>query len=273
MDLFCVFIKGIWIGATLSIPGISGGSMAMILGIYEKLILSFNKLFQKGEKKKESFLFILVFSLGALTGLFAISGLVVRLLKQYPLPISFLFAGAVLGGMRVIFHEINREILKASDILYPLIGIAIVLSIASLPSGLVSFENSGPFQWLLQIAIGIVAAVALVLPGISISQVLYVLGMYTLIFEHLSRFSLLPLIPFAMGLLSGVIFISKALEDLLIRFRKETFLVTLGFVGGSVIELLQSVSYNEFGFHCILLLMIGFIPIFMISKKERVRQE
>lgn len=268
MEGIIIFLKGIWVGGTLSIPGVSGGSMAMALGVYERLIGSLNGLFQKKTNKKACLYFLVLFALGGGLGILLISKTIINLLNLYPLYMVFLFTGAVLGGSRVILREINKSVLKAINILYPLFGILSVISIASLPENFLNLKGSGILQWISQIIGGLIAGAALVLPGISISHVLYILGLYGPIFTYLDSFDLLPLIPFLIGLILGTILISKVLGELFLRFKNETYLTTLGFIIGSVIILLKSVSLLKFDYICAALFIIGFTSINLLTKKR-----
>ena len=230
------FLKGAWIGGTLTVPGVSGGSMAMLLGIYERLVQALNDLTRPGPKKK-SLLFLTVFCLGAGSGIIALSGPVVWLLKTYPAPMAVLFAGVVAAGTPVILRAVGKGTLRWYHLLCPLLGAGVTFAISALPSGLFSLESG----WVIQLVGGVVAAAALVLPGISVSHVLYVLGLYTGIMERLSSFRFLSLFPFVLGLALGVLLTARGLEYCLKRFQKGSYLTILGFVLASVVELLSEV--------------------------------
>lgn len=268
MDLLRVFMKGLIIGGTLTVPGVSGGSMALVLGIYSQLIHSFNSIFKKGIDKREYIKFILIFSLGGGIGILSISRLILKAMTLYPLLMTFLFAGAVVGGFPVIIREFRGEIFRGSDVVYPLLGVAAVLWISSLPANLFSMGENDPIQWLIQCLCGVLAAAALVLPGISVSQVLYVLGIYTILLENLAKLNFLSLLPFGIGMGFGILFMSRLLEDLMARYHKESYLLTFGFLIGSVIQLFKEAPMVKVEFSCILLFFSGFIPIFLISKKR-----
>lgn len=264
------FLKGAWVGGTLTVPGVSGGSMAMILGVYEKLILSVNAFLKKGGDKKGAFKFLCTFGIGGILGMIALSGLVVKLMELFPTPMVFFFAGAVAGGVPVIMYEIKNDKIKIYDVIYLAAGIAITVGLSKLPEGLFAIsEDAGMGGMLLQVLGGFIAAVALVLPGISVSHMLYVLGVYAGIMASISSLDILPLIPFGIGVLLGVVLTSGAMELLLKKFKKQTYLVILGFVGGSVVELLSHINPGEFSAVCILLLAAGFALIFTLFYIEQ----
>ena len=269
-NLLITLLKGAWVGGTLTVPGVSGGSMAMILGVYEKLILSVNAFLKKGGDKKGAFKFLCTFGIGGLLGMIALSGVVVSLMEMFPTPMVFFFAGAVAGGVPVILYEIKDDKPKIYDVLYLAVGIAITVGLSMLPEGLfTASEDAGVGGILLQMLGGFITAAALVLPGISVSHMLYVLGLYTWIMTSVSSFDVLPLIPFGIGVLLGVVLTSGAMEFLMKKFKKQTYLVILGFVGGSVVELLSHINQGEFSFVCIPLLVAGFALIFILFYIEQ----
>lgn len=277
-ELLFTALKGAWVGGTLTVPGVSGGSMAMILGVYEKLILSVNVFLKKGGDKKGAFKFLCTFGIGAVLGMIALSGVVVSLMEMFPTPMVFFFAGAVAGGVPVILYEIKDEKPKFYDVIYLAVGIAITVGLSKLPEGLfTASEDAGIGGILLQVLGGFITAAALVLPGISVSHMLYVLGLYTWIMTSVSSFDVLPLIPFGIGVLLGVVTTSGAMEFLMKKFKKQTYLVILGFVGGSVVELLSHINPGEFSFVCIPLLVAGFALIFALfyieQRKNKVAKQ
>lgn len=273
-NFFVDFLKGAWTGGTLTVPGVSGGSMAMILGVYEKLILSVNAFLKKDGDRKSAFKFLCTFGIGGLLGMIVLSGFVVTLMELFPTPMVFFFAGAVAGGAPVIMCEIKDDKIKIYDVIYLAAGIAITVGLSKLPEGLFAIsEDAGIGGILLQAFGGFIAAVALVLPGISVSHMLYVLGVYEEIMSSISTLNVLPLIPFGIGLLLGVVLTSGAMELLLKKFKKQTYLVILGFVGGSVVELLSNINPDEFSYVCILLLAAGFALIFTLFHIEQRKNE
>lgn len=268
MELLRVLIKGFIVGSTLTVPGVSGGSMALILGIYSPLIHNFNGLFRRGFNKLNCLKFIGTFSVGAGLGVFFFSRIVLNLMALYPLPITFLFAGAVVGGFPVIMREFRGEVFYGSDVVFPLLGIALVLGVASFSSEQLSLQFNNPMDWVIQAFFGLIAAVALVLPGVSFSHVLYIFGLYSLVFGSIAKLEFLPLIPFMIGLIFGVIFASRLFENLMVRFHKGSYLLTFGFVIGSVILLFENAPVGKFDLYCLLMFICGFASVFLISKKR-----
>ena len=268
--------SGAWIGGTMTVPGVSGGSMAMILGVYDRLIGSVNGIFHK-ERRSESILFLLKFLLGAVAGLFLFSKLITFLLENEAcaFPTLFYFLGAVVGGAPMIFRSAGVKCVSAAVFLYPIIGIAAALSISLIPSGLFEIGGEGFFSVLLGILIqlvgGLVIAVALVLPGISVSQMLLVLGIYEPLTEAVSSLdfmALLSFIPLVIGTLAGIFLTTGILERAMGRHPMGTYLLIFGFILGSLPELFPGLPTGWEIPLCILTAAAGFFAIFWISKKE-----
>ena len=133
MKGFMVAIKGFIIGSSMAVPGVSGGTMAIVLGIYDRLLAAIN-----GIRKdfKNNFWFLLRFGVGAGLGLVLLYELIGQLLERFPIPVSALFFGAVIGGIPTLLWKIKPEKITTrfcvTSILWGLIGVVIVLGVANI---------------------------------------------------------------------------------------------------------------------------------------------
>ena len=272
-NILLTVLKGLWIGGTLTVPGVSGGSMAMILGIYDRLIESVGAFLHKGGNKKKAFFFLLEAGLAGIVGFVLFSGLVSMLMERFPLAVCFFFAGAVAGGILIILKAADIHRLKLLDLLFVLLGVACVFGISKIPTGLFSIPLTLSVGGvLLQLACGILVAIGFVLPGISLSQMLYVLGIYEELMNHVSRLNILPLIPLGIGAVLGVLLTAYAVERLIQHFPRATYLVIFGFMLGSLPEIFVG---KHFGGLAVwnyvlyaLLALVGFAAIFAMSLPE-----
>ena len=249
-DVLITLAKGLWIGGTLTVPGVSGGAMAMILNIYDRLVISLNSLFRRGkwQDKKKSLVFLASAGVGGLVGFVVFSRLVGMLLDAFPVHVCFLFAGAIAGGIPAVLAAADIKRVKALDLVFVAMGAAVVSLIALVPDGLFSVENAdGIGGMALQLTGGFVVAFGLVLPGISMSQMLYVFGIYEDMIDHVSRLDILPLIPFAVGGVVGTLATSFGVEKLLSRFPRQTYLMIFGFLLGSIPQMFTGVSLGGAG--------------------------
>lgn len=275
-----VALKGMWIGGTMTVPGVSGGSMAILLGIYDRLIFSISKF---TKDIKNNIIFLVEFVLGAGVGLVLFSQFILMLLQKYTMPTSYFFLGTVAGGIPLIIKEAN---IKKSDflnkktgkydhytvgkvflyILYAFIGISFVYLISLIPEGVFAANESGIQNFLIKIAGGVIVAIALVLPGISVSQMLLMLGLYEEVFGSIKNFDILPLIPLGIGLVAGIILSTLAIGKAIEKHPQATYIIVFGFVLGSLPELFPGMPNGLEIFVCLLTAILGFAVIMLIMK-------
>lgn len=263
MSRLRVILCGFITGSVMAVPGISGGSAAMIIGVYDDLLRAVSRCFSE---PRRNIPLLLRFALGGILGLFLMAGAISRLLTTpAEVPVRFLFLGAVAGGIPAIFRKAGVCRLNASGLVLILSGAAAVLLLASLPEGLFTPGERGFADMALQFTGGVLLAAALVLPGISASHFLYMLGIYDAVMEKLSTLDLIPLLPLAAGTVLGIFLTARLIETLFQRHQAGTFLVILGFMLASLRELIPRGAEPWqilTGIPCIL---VGFVPVYFIQ--------
>lgn len=225
-------VNGLVVGATMLVPGVSGGTMAIILGIYDRLISAVSS-FRKNVK--QNLLFLTVFALSAGIGMFLFSTPVSWLLKHYEIPAISFFIVIILCGVPVIGRKSGVEKVHLSVIMYMLLGAIMVVCISKIPENVFQTES---FVGL--IGAGIFSAAALILPGISFSHFLLILGIYEKLLKAVQTLNLSFLFPLGAGVLLGVILLSRLLECFMEKYPKQTYMIILGFILGSVGEIIAS---------------------------------
>lgn len=262
-------LKGMIVGGTMLVPGVSGGSMAMILGVYDKLVCSVSSFFKH---KKESFLFLALFSLGGGLGMLLFANPLLSIIQKYPMPMLYFFLGAVGGGVPLIFKQAEIRSFSWKIPLYIIVGLLVVVLFSVLPTG--AFQSgmeSGIISFLLLMLAGFIAAVALVLPGISVSYLLLIMGLYDETMRAIGEFHLPFLIPLGIGLLLGIVLTTKILENAMTKHPQPTYLIILGFVFGSMAEVFPGIPTGSELFISLFMLAAGFCVIRLISWKETKR--
>lgn len=236
MNTLKTILCGTAVGGAMTVPGVSGGSAAMILGIYDDLIFAVSRALSE---PKKNLALLLKFTVGACAGFLIIARLITFLLTSpAEIPLRFLFLGAVAGGIPMIFRKADITRLTAANTALILAGVSAVMLLSVLPEGIFSPGGSGAAGVLVQFLGGLLLAAALVLPGISASHFLVMLGIYDDVLEKIAGFELLPLLPLAGGAAVGTFLTARALERLLKLRPRGTYLVILGFMVGSLRELL-----------------------------------
>lgn len=264
MNKIEILLKGLCIGGTMMVPGISGGSMAMIMGIYDRLIFSVSS-FQKNVKK--NLLFLILFSAGGSLGMLLLSKPLSVVIERYPHLMLFFFMGIVAGSLPMMYKKAEVKRIQLSTVLYLVLGIAVVLLLKLLPSDLLQGQSqNGVVGFLMLMAAGVIAAIALVLPGISVSYMLLMLGLYEITIKAVSRFDFLLLIPLGLGLVLGVLGTTRLLETLMDKYPQPTYLMILGFMLGSVGELFPGVPTGLGWVFCIASFVAGSGIISMVLK-------
>lgn len=246
-EFFKKFGIGAVIGAAMIIPGVSGGTIAVLLNIYDKLIGAISDL-----KKdfKNSFLFLLPIILGALVAIGAIFWPLTKLLEIAPFPTIMLFAGLLLGGIPKLFKDGIKNGFSKRNIISVLIPFAAVIAICFIPSlGEANLgEDMSAAGYICLALIGALASCALVIPGVSGSMLLLIFGYYDPILATIKSLlsstghSVLVLAVFAAGLVIGFFSIAKLMKFLLEKLPRGTYWAIIGFVIGSVPAIL--ITYN-----------------------------
>ena len=276
-NILVTWAKGLWIGGTLTVPGVSGGSMAMILGIYDKLLWAVNSFVKKGGEKKKAFFFLLWTALGGGIGFVAFSALVKFLLQSAPLYVCCFFVGAVVGGVPLVLKKANIKTPSFLDVITVLGGCILVLLIAFIPKELFAINGIGGLGGIgLKLLCGFVLAFGLVLPGISFSQMMYVFGIYNDVVDRVSSLDILPLVPIGIGGIIGILATSLAVETLMKKYPRRVYSAIFGFLLGSVplmfAETLRGTAVSAPPIWAyplfIVLAAAGFFAVYLMSKKE-----
>lgn len=258
-------IKGMCVGGSMLIPGVSGGSMAMILGIYNELISAVSSFFKN---KRNNIALLGTFGVGGIVGILLFAKPLLYLTDTYTFPMMYFFMGAVLGSIPMIYKQAEIKKISIRSVLYILVGFIIISLISFIPKELFDVDlSTGIMDYLLLVIAGVVSAVALVLPGISTSYMLLVLGMYEETMKAIDEFYLPYLIPLGIGLFIGIVFTTKILEKAMTSYSEAAYLIILGFVVGSVIQVFPGIPS---GINIIISLFTLFIGYFLIRKLSNI---
>ena len=266
MKNIILVIKGFFIGLANIIPGVSGGTLALTLGIYEKLIGCISHLFKN---LKENIKFLVPIAIGAVLSILLLSKVITYSLDNFVLPTILFFIGAILGGLPMLLKKVRGNKITISNIIIFLLTFSLIIFLLVINSeNEVSFENMHFVNYILLFIIGIVASATMVIPGVSGSAILMTLGYYEPILnivKDLTNFSnlmnnMLVLIPFGIGVVVGILLIAKVLEFLFKNYEVKTYYGVLGFIFASIIAIIyQNLVINANFVFSIPSLLIGLI--------------
>lgn len=249
MKSLILVLKGFFMGIANIIPGVSGGTIAIILGIYEQFISSISHLLSD-LKKNLKFLIPVVIGMGL--SILLLSGVIEYSYDNFPLPTMMFFVGLVIGGIPMLFKNIlhkkeNKEV-SSYLIMFLTFSLVIFMACADLIFGTTTEVNLSSLNvggYIILFGVGVIAAATMVIPGISGSLMLMLLGYYYPIvrtINDLVKFNnifsnIMVLGVFGVGVLVGMVLISKLLEMLFKKFKTKTYFGVLGFIFASIIAI------------------------------------
>ena len=237
IDYLVISLKGVAMGAADAVPGVSGGTIAFISGIYEELINTisnvnvslFKTLFKQGIPafwKQLNGNFILSLLLGIIISYVSFMRLAKYLLEHEPILIWSFFFGLIIASIYFVGKQITKW--NLSTIVSAIFGAVIAFYISSLPS--LGANNSDTFLFFA----GAIAICAMILPGISGSFILIILGAYKTLSDALHDFDVKKIVLFASGAIIGLLSFSHVLKWLFKHYHNITLAILTGFILGSL---------------------------------------
>lgn len=267
MQTIRLILKGGIIGIANVIPGVSGGTMAVVLGIYEKLIEALGNFFTNKTRRKEYFLFLLKVFIGAGITILLFSWVMDYLLTNYQVYTYLFFIGLILGSIPSIYKSHSDMKLNIVSIFTFLIAVALILGLFFFtPEKNTGLDQGVEHQWSVQKALiliisGILSGGSMIMPGISGSFILILLGQYHYIIRSVKNLSVLPLFFLGIGIGIGIWTFAKIIDYLLKKYPKETFYFILGLVIASLIPIFPGLPAGVW--EKVIALVIGLMAFFI----------
>lgn len=249
MEYLVLVVKGFFVGIALIIPGLSGGTLAVYLGIYQKLLHAIGHVFSE---LKESLLFLVPLFVGIAISVVGLANVLGYLIDVNSLVVLLFFMGLIAGGIQDIYQTATKDTVtvKPSSIYsgaisFALIILLIVFGKLSNETGISTIDIT-LWNVILLFLLGMAASMTMIVPGVSGSALLIVLGYYTAIVTNVVGeildvsqlgYHIQVIIPFAAGAAIGIILFSKVIEFALKQYSQQTYFAILGFVLGSIIAI------------------------------------
>ena len=256
MDFLKDVLKGVVIGVANAIPGVSGGTMMVSMGIYDDLIYCITHLFKQ---LKKSVLTLLPYFIGMAVGIVGLAFAIEYLFENFPLQTSMAFIGLILGGVPMLLKKVKKEKIGVPHIIAFLVLFAAIIAMQMFGK---SSEDValviGVIPFVKLFFVGVIASATMVIPGVSGSMMLMIMGYYNPILNAITEYvkgvtsgnwnNVLTvsasLIPFGLGVVIGIFAIAKMIEFLLARWEGITYCAILGLVASSPVVILMSTAVS-----------------------------
>ncbi len=252
MQFLILMIKGFFIGVANIIPGVSGGTLAITLGIYEQLINAISHFFSD---LKNNIKLLLPLGIGAVISIALLAKVLSFCLDNYSWATILFFLGLILGGLPMLWKKVKDDKKKVSNWIIFIIIFAFVASLAFIKTGDTNISLAGLdlLGYIKLFGVGVLAAATMVIPGISGSFVLMLIGYYKPIIDKISSFfefnnfigDAFTLGVFGIGVLIGIVLVAKLLEFLFEKYKGQTYFAVLGFVLSSVVGIIMPILGNK----------------------------
>lgn len=273
--MFGNILKGILIGVSNIIPGVSGGTIAFILGIYDFLTEAIANYFScSWEKRKEYTIFLLQIGIGVITGIILFARLIEYMYGNYPEQTSFFFIGLILSSIPVILKD-GGEKLKTKGVFSFCLGFFVILLLINLEKlGLSNGSDffTGKYYYLKLFLCGMMASSAMVVPGLSGSMLLVLVGEYYNILAFINNAVKLPLFIIGVGAIIGIISITKFINYMLSSHKNITIFFILGLIASSLFGIWPSFGAS-FKPTNIVSLLFGISLVFFSKKLKKVGRQ
>ena len=258
-----IFLKGIIVGIGKIIPGVSGSMLAISMGIYEKLLNSINNFFID---IKNNFIFLFKFGLGVLVSIILFSNIILKCLNSFYIVTIFLFIGLIIGS----FSDIKKEIKnKSNKIIFISFFITMLLGSLNINSN-INLDNYF-LNFIYFIVVGMIDAFTMVVPGISGTATLMMIGAYDKLINVYSNLfnisNLLILLPFGIGIIIGTILTVKLVNYLFTSYKDKTYNIIIGFTYSTIVFMGINSFKSEYSLASLIISFIMLIIGFLISKK------
>lgn len=282
MKQLVLFLKGVAVGVANIIPGVSGGTIAFITGIYDELMESIGRFFSNKSKRKSYFIFLFVVGAGAVVGIVLFARLLSFLLAHQAMPTYLFFFGLIAGSIPFILHAHHDMKFTFSRGLSLLIGFVLVMALiifsgqnpalTRAPHVISTFAGvfkittiSLPYAFWLVLC-GFLAAGSMIIPGFSGSALLVTLGEYGNILHYVDQRMIVPVALVGIGAVLGIIVFARLIDWCLKKIPALTFYFILGLIGASFVQIgIEVAPYFSTQIMGLLISLLSLVSGFLIA--------
>ncbi len=271
-EIFTLFIKGLIIGIGQIIPGVSGGMLAISLGLYEKGINAISNFFSN---IKENIKFLIPLGLGIITSILYMSKVIKYFLAAFYLPTMLLFIGLIIGGIPPLIDKIKVNTNKNNIII--LIVVFVIVTTLSLfkTNNNINLDTISTFEYITLFIVGVIYAATMVVPGVSGTAIMMLIGYYGVIIDIISNLTNINYtisniniaLPILIGFIFGIIVVSKLMNYLLKKHEIKTYFGIVGLVLSSIFIMFIKTFNNNSNVNGVIIGIILLVIGTLISKK------
>lgn len=253
---------GILIGACAILPGISSGILLCCFGLYEKLI---NAILYFFKDIKNNLKLLLPIGIGVLIGIFLFGSILKIVFNKFYMETSFAFIGLILGSIKLVVQQSNVGKITLLHLICMFVAFSFSIYLIELKNiFIINFFDTNSFSNF--ILVGILMSAGIVIPGISKTVILMVLGLYEIYLSAISTINLSILFPIGIGIILGG-FLFLFLIHLLFKIAKSyTYFAIIGFIFSSIFVIYPGFTFDIHGIISVFLLVISFITTLTLSK-------
>lgn len=266
-----MILKGVVIGVANIIPGVSGGTMAVSMGIYDKIIHAATHLLSEFKKSMKLLIPILI---GAALGLVVVARVIQMMFERVPFQTNLLFIGLIVGGLPAMTKKVKGQSIRLSHILSCVLFFALVVGLAAMgeTEGAAADLSFNMVNVVKLFGVGIITSATMVIPGVSGSMILMIMGYYNPVLNEVNRFidnlvkfnvpglidGCMILVPFGIGVVVGIFAIAKIIEIIFTKFPYVAYWAIIGLIIASPFAILMM---NNLGTITVVTVLTGIVAL------------
>jgi len=268
MNFLSGFLKGVAMGAGAIAPGVSGGALAVIFGLYDKItnfIAHLNKDF------KSNLMFFIPIGIGAATGILIFSKIIEYFFQYYETEVRYAFVGLMLGTLPTVIKEANKKGYKQKYLIAFIISFVVTMIFTYLENNSVNIikeAGSGPAHVIIY---GIIIGFGTIIPGISASMILMYMGAYEIVIGAISNLNIQVIFYLGIGFVISILLFAKIISVLFEKAYGITYYTILGLVAGSIISIFPGFEISIYYFMNLIILILCFMFSYTLSMYAKGR--
>ncbi len=280
IEMIKTILKGVVMGTANIIPGVSGGTMAVSMGIYDKLIHCLTHLFKEF---KESIKFLIPVAIGMGIALVGLSFIIEPAFAYFPLQTNCLFVGLIVGGLPAVIKKVKGKGVKVSYVIPFLVFFAVVVGMAAIgeQEGAAADLSFNLWSVIRLFVVGVIASATMVIPGVSGSMMLLLMGYYNPIVASIKNFvkalvafdvnGILQgcgvLVPMGLGIVVGIFAIAKLIEVIFEKFPIQAYWAIIGLIVASPFAIFLLGEIGTVTVASVLVSVVTFAVGFVVAMK------